>query len=64
MRFFAAIQTVHGAHPASHTMGNGSFLGVKWPGHGANHPPPYSADVKGRVELYLYSFVLSWQVIE
>jgi hypothetical protein len=34
-----------GAHPASCTMGTGSFLGVKQPGHGADHPPPSSAEV-------------------
>jgi hypothetical protein len=32
-----------------------SFLGVKRPGSGVNHPPPSSAEVKERVELYLYS---------
>ena len=40
---------------ASHTMGTGSFPGVKQPGRGADHPPPFSAKVKERVELYLYS---------
>ena len=29
--------------------------GVKRPRHGVNHPPPSSAEVKDRVELYLYS---------
>jgi hypothetical protein len=29
-----------GAHPASCTMGTESFLGVKRPGRGADHPPP------------------------
>ena len=29
-----------------------SFPGVKWPGLGANHSPPSSAEVKERVELY------------
>jgi hypothetical protein len=29
--------------------------GVKRPGHGINHPPPSSVEVKERVELYLYS---------
>jgi hypothetical protein len=29
--------------------------GVKRPGRGVNHPPPSSAEVKERVELYLYS---------
>jgi hypothetical protein len=36
-------------------MGARSFLGVKRPGHGVDHPPPSSAKVKERVELYLYS---------
>jgi hypothetical protein len=31
-RFSATIQSGPGAHPASYTMGTGSFLGVKWPG--------------------------------
>jgi len=53
-----------GAHPASYTMDAGSFSGVKRPGRGVDHPPPSSADVKERVELYLYSNSgLSWPVI-
>jgi hypothetical protein len=44
--FFAHIQTGPGAHPASCTMGIGSFPGVKRPGCGADHPPPSSAEVK------------------
>jgi hypothetical protein len=36
-------------------MGTRSFLGVKRPGRGADDPPPSSAEVKERVELYLYS---------
>jgi hypothetical protein len=40
------------------------ILGVKWPEHGVNHPPPSSAEAKGRVEVYLYSpTVPSWLVI-
>jgi hypothetical protein len=54
-RFFASVQTDPGAHPASYTMGTGSFPGVKRPGRGADHPPPTSAEVKERVDLYLYS---------
>jgi hypothetical protein len=42
-------------YPASCTMGTGSFPGVKRPGRGVDHPPPSSAKVKERVELYLYS---------
>jgi hypothetical protein len=33
----------------------GSFPGVKRPGCGIDHPPSSSAEVKERVELYLYS---------
>jgi hypothetical protein len=44
-----------GAHPASYTMGTGSLPGVKRPWRGVDHPPPSSAVVKERVELYLYS---------
>jgi hypothetical protein len=63
-RFSAPVQTGPGANPASYTMGTGSFPGVKWPEHGFNHPPPFSAEVKERVELYLYSTSRpSWPVI-
>ena len=54
-RFPAPVQTVPGAHPASYTMGAGSFLRVKRPGRSVDHPSPSSAKVKERVELYLYS---------
>jgi hypothetical protein len=36
-------------------MGNRSFPGVNRPGRGVDHTPPSSAEVKERVELYLYS---------
>jgi len=39
------------AHPAYYAVGTGAFLGVKWPGRGADHPPPSNAQVKERVEL-------------
>jgi hypothetical protein len=35
-------------------MGTGLFPGVKQPGRGVDHPPPSSAKVKERVQLYLY----------
>jgi hypothetical protein len=54
-RFFTPIQTDPAANPASYTVGTGSCPGVKWPEHGIDHPPPSSAGVKERVELYLYS---------
>ena len=47
-----------------HTMVAGSFQRVKRPARGLNHSPPSSAEVEGRVELYLYCpFVSSWQII-
>jgi hypothetical protein len=51
----APVQTSPGANTASYTMGTGSFPGVKRPGRGVDHPPPSSAEVQERVELYLYS---------
>ena len=63
-RFSALVQTGPGAHAASYTMGTGSFPGVKQPGRGVNHPPQSSAQVKEKVELYLYSTsVPSWPVL-
>jgi len=52
-RFSAPVQTGPGAHPASYTMGFGSFPGVKRPGR-ALTTTPYSAEVKERVQLYFY----------
>jgi len=63
-RFSAPVQTDPGAHPPSYTTGTGWFPGVKWPGRGVYHPPLSSAEVKERVELYLYSsFGPSWPVL-
>ena len=43
-------------------MGTGSFPGIKLPGRGVDHPPPSSAEVQERVELYfsscLWAFML------
>ena len=44
-RFSAPVQTGPGAHPASCTMGTGSFPGVKRPGLGADHQPHLRAEV-------------------
>jgi hypothetical protein len=44
-RFFAHVQNGPGVHPASCTMGTGSFLGVKRPGRDADHTSPSSAEV-------------------
>jgi hypothetical protein len=54
-RFSAPVQTGLGAHPACYTMGTRCFPGVNRSGRGLDHPPPSSAEVKERVELYLYS---------
>ena len=54
-RFSAPVQTGLGANPTSYTMGTGSFSVVKRPGRGVDHRPPSIAEVKERVELYLYS---------
>jgi len=54
-RFSTPVQTGPGAHPASCTMGTGSFPWVKSGRDVALTTPPSSAEVKERVELYLYS---------
>ena len=59
-RFPAPVQTGPEAHPDFYTRGIGSFLGVKRPGRGVDNPPPYSAEVKGRVEIDLYSTSGTW----
>ena len=43
------------AHPASYAMSTVCFQGVKWPERGVDQPPTPSAEVKERVELYIYS---------
>ena len=59
-RLSAPVQTGPGAHPASYTMGTGTFPKVKCV---VDHPP-FSAEVEGRVELYVYSpSVPSWPVL-
>ena len=52
-RFSASFQTSPGAHPASYKMGTGSFLEVKRPGRGVDHPPASSAEVQERVRAIL-----------
>ena len=43
------LQTGPGTHPASCTMGTGSFPGVKWAGRGIDQPPTSTAEVKEKV---------------
>ena len=45
-RFSAHVQTGPGAHPASDTMGTGSFPRVKRPGSGVDHPPHLAPRLK------------------
>ena len=52
-RFSTPVRTGLRAYPASYTE---SLSGVKRPRLGSNYPHSSSADVKERVELYLYSF--------
>ena len=63
-RFSAPVQTGPEAHPTSYTTGTESFPGVNRPGRGVDHPPPSSAEVKERVEVYLYSpFGPLWSIL-
>ena len=57
-RLSAPVQTCPGTHQASETMGTRSFPGVKRPRRGVDQSPPFCAEVKERVEIYLYSFPL------
>jgi len=45
-RFSAPVHNGPGAHPASYTMGTGSFPGVKGQGRGVDYPFPSSVEVK------------------
>jgi len=44
-RFTATVLISPGAHPAFIAVGTGSFPGIKWLGHGVDHPPSSSAEV-------------------
>jgi len=45
-------------------MGAGIFPVVNRPERGFNHPPPPNAEVKERIEQYLYSSTVPlWQII-
>ena len=54
-RLSAPVQPGTGAHPASYTMATGSFSGVKRPVRGVAYPSTSSAEVKQRVQLYVYA---------
>ena len=61
-RFSASVQTCPGSHPASYTMGTGSFPAVNQLGRGTNHTPLSSAEVKEKVELIIYTFMACYTV--
>ena len=42
----ARVHIGYESHTASCTMGNGSFLGVKQPGRGVDHPPHLGSRIK------------------
>lgn len=64
---FCAVQTC--LDPAFCTMGNGSFLGLKGPEHGADHPRPSSGRLwMGRsytstFPMGLHKRVMGWHII-
>jgi len=63
VRFSTSIHRGPGAHFAS-AMSPESSPWIKRPGRGADHPPPSSADVNERVELYVYSVSgFSWPLL-
>jgi hypothetical protein len=51
---FRAVQTGPEDYSASCTMDTGCFLGIKWPEHRADHPPPCSAEVTYGLDLYIH----------
>ena len=64
-RFSTPVQTGAGTHPAYCTTGAVSFLGVKRPERGVDHPAPSNAEFKEKVEPYVYSSLSgpSWPVL-
>jgi len=66
---FCAVQTHPESHPAFCTLGNGSFLGVRGPEHGSDHPPPSSGRLlMGRsytstFPMGLHKHVMEWHMI-
>ena len=53
--FSTTVQPGPEAHPASYTIGSGSFPRVKRAGSGAYHPPISGTEIEGRVELNICS---------
>jgi len=54
-RYPAPAQTGPGVHLTSYTMSGVSFPGIKRPGRLVDYPSLSVAEVKEKVELYIYS---------
>jgi len=52
-RFSATAQTDPRVHPASYTVGTGSFPEINRPERDADHPSQSSVEVRERVELHV-----------
>jgi hypothetical protein len=68
---FVAIWTSPKAHPVSSTQGTGSFLRVKQPGYGADHPTHPSTStpllylhrmIQGKLNCVMHSAILKWSL--
>jgi hypothetical protein len=55
-RLFASVHTGRGPNPSSYTVGTDSFLGVKRRVVALTTQPATSAEVKERLEMYLYPY--------
>ena len=56
VRFSAPVQNGPGAHPASYTVGAGSFPRVKRPGDGVDQPPHLAQRLKKNRDIPLLPF--------
>jgi hypothetical protein len=65
-RFSAPVRNCSGTHPASYTMGTGSFPGVQRQGCSVDHPPTSNAKVKESKKsvplLHFWAFVACYRV--
>ena len=62
-RISAPVQTGPGAHPASYTIGTGSFPGVKRPGRGVHNPHHLAPRLKKNRTRALLSLGPSWPAL-
>jgi hypothetical protein len=62
--FSVLVQTGPGTHPASYTMGTGSFSRIKPTGCDVDHPPHLAPKLrKSRAIAYLYSLSGSSEIV-